>query len=239
MRMKIKLPAYFLLILYQIGFSQVERQFQAKITCDDFPLQGIEVLNLTSKKITKSDINGKFSVLVKVRDSLMFISKDYYYKKIMIDNGDLDNDNFIVSLVKKPEALDEVVVFSIKKFPKIKFDKNIANQIRLEKEANNPKPYGVYDGTIVNGMGTSFNLPFGKKKTQQIVFKELVRKNYNDLFFVETLKLKPDEIGLYLEFSDADPKSKTISENTSPLYFMDFLMSKKNEFRKMLALESK
>lgn len=237
--MKIKLPWYFLLILFQNSFSQVETQFQAKIICDDLPLQGIEVLNLTSKKTTKSDTNGKFSILVKAKDSLMFVSKDYYYKKIVVDFDDLDDDNFIVSLVKKPEVLDEVVVFSIKKFPKIKFDKNIANQIKIEKEANNPKPYGVYDGTIVNGIGTSIDLPFGKKKKKQIMFKELVRKNYNETFFLETLKLTSDEIGLYLEFCDADPLSKTISATTNPFIIIDFLMRKNNEFRKMLALESK
>lgn len=237
--MKIKLPAYFLLILYHIGFSQDERQFQAKIACEDFPLQGIEVLNLASKRTTITDINGTFSILGKEKDSLMFVSKNYNYKKILITNDNLNNKNFIISLVKKPEVLDEVVIFSLKKFPKIKFDKNIASQLTIEKAAKNPKPYGVYDGTIENGIGMTIPLGGVRKKIHEIEFKELVRKKYNDTFFLETLKLIPDEVGLYIEFCDADPISKKISETTNPLNFMDFLMRKKNEFRKMLALESK
>ena len=237
--MKIKLPVFIVVFVFQYGFTQTERFIQAKVFCEDFPLQGIEVLNLASKKTTITDSNGKFSILAKAKDTLMFVSKNYEYKKILLTKEDLKNNNLIISLNRKAEQLEEVVVFSIKKIPKIKFDKNIASQLTIEKAAKNPKPYGVYDGTIENGMGMTINLPSGRKKIHEIEFKELMKKSYNDRFYIETLKLKPEEIGLFIEFCDVDPKSKTVLKNSNPLKSMDFLMSKKIEFNKMLASENK
>lgn len=226
--MKIKLPVFFLFLVCQFGFSQTEKRIQAKVFCEDFPLQSIEVLNLASKRTTITDSNGKFSILAKAKDTLMFISKNYEYKKFLLQKEDLENNNLIISLTRKPEQLEEIVIISKISFPKIKFDKKIANQLKLGKEANNPKPIGVYDGTIPNGLGMTINFSSGRKKIHQIDFKELMKKNYKVSFYRETLKLKPEEIGLFIEFCDADPKSKTILENTNPLKLRDFLMSKKN-----------
>jgi hypothetical protein len=214
--MKIKPPFFFLFLLYQFGFSQTEKLIQAKVLCENFPLQSIEVLNLASKKTTNTDSNGKFSIMAKANDSLMFVSKNYEYNKMVLTKEDLKNNNLIISLNRKAEQLGEVFVFSMKKFPKIKFDKNIASQLTIEKAAKNPKPYGVYDGTIENGMGMTINLPSGRKKIHENEFKELMKKNYNDSFYIETLNLKPEEISLFIEFCDADPKSKTILKNTNP-----------------------
>ncbi len=226
-------------MMCQFGYSQTERLLQAKIQCEDFLLQGIEVLNLASKRTTITDSNGKFSILAKANDSLMFVSKNYEYKKIVLTKEDLKNNNLIISLNRKTEQLEEVVVFSMKKFPKIKFDKKIANQLTLEKEAMNPKPIGVYDGTIVNGFGIKKDLSSGKKKIEPIEFKKVMKKNYTDNFYIESLKLKPEQIGLFIEFCDVDHKSKTVIINTNPLKLMDFLMSKNIEFKKMLASENK
>lgn len=237
--MKIKLPFFFLLLVYQFGFSQTEKLIQAKVLCEDFPLQGIEVLNLASKKTTITDSNGKFSILAKAKDTLMFVSKNYEYKRFFLKKEDVEKNNIIIYLTRKMEQLEEIIVISKINFPKIKFDKNIASQLTIEKAAKNPKPYGVYDGTIENGMGMTINLPSGRKKIHEIEFKELMKKSYNDSFYIETLKLKPEEIGLFIEFCDADPKSKTILKNTNPLKSMDFLMSKKIEFKKMLTSENK
>ena len=82
--MKIKLPFLLLLLLCQFGFSQTEKLIQAKVFCEDFPLQSIEVLNLASKKTTITDSNGKFNILAKAKDTLMFISKNYEYKRFFL-----------------------------------------------------------------------------------------------------------------------------------------------------------
>jgi hypothetical protein len=235
--MKLKLLILSLFFVFQFGFAQTEKFIQGRVLCENFPLQGIEVLNLASKRTTITDANSRFSILAKAKDTLMFISKNYEYKKILVKKEDLERTNLIILLTQKPEQLEEVVVISKINFPKIKFDKNIASQLNIEKAAKNPKPFGVYDGSIENGIGMTINLSNGRKKIHPIEFKELIKKNYNDSFYIDTLKLKPEEIGLFIEYCDADPKSKIVIQNTNPLKLMDFLLIKSMEFQKLPALE--
>lgn len=234
--MKTKLFVLFFLILLQFGFSQNEKLIEGIVFCDNLPLQGIEIVNIVSEKTAITDIDGKFSILVKVEDMLVFVSKKYDYKRLIIDKEFLDKNNFTILLTRKPEQLEEVVVTKVS-FPIIKFDENIASQLNIEKAAANPKPFGVYDGTIENGIGMYINLTSIRKKIHQIEFKELAKTNYPEIFFIDTLKLKPEEVALFLEFCDADPKSKFVLEDTNPLVLIDFLLTKNVEFRKLPALK--
>lgn len=234
--MKNKLFVILFLFLFQFSFSQTEKLIQGRVLSADFPVEGIEIVNLVTEKNTTTDSNGRFRLLVKADDMLVFISEKYDYKRLFLDKEFLDKNNFIILLTRKPEQLEEVVVTKVS-FPKIKFDKNIASQLNIEKAANNPKPFGVYDGTIENGIAMYINLPFGHKKIHQIEFKELAKTNYPETFFTDTLKLKPEELALFLEFCDADPKSKIVLENANSLSLMDFLLAKNIEFKKLPALE--
>ncbi|QBN19988.1 carboxypeptidase-like regulatory domain-containing protein [Flavobacterium nackdongense] len=231
--MKEKLLLTFFLFSISGCFAQTQKLKKGKVLNENFPLQGIEVLNLNSKKTTKTDTNGEFSIAIEAKDSLMFISKNYHYKKICINKEDVNNNNLVINLTLKPEELEEVVVIKKKALPMIKFDKNIANQLTLEKAARNPKPYGVYDGTIENGIGVAIPLGGSRKKIHQIDFKELVKENTDEKYYAEILKLKPEEIGLFIEFCDADPNSKEVLKNTNPLKLMNFLLEKNREFKKL------
>ena len=236
--MKIKLPVCLVFLVFQFGFSQTEKLIQGRVLNGEFPLQGIEIVNLVTEKSTITDSNGRFSILAKVEDTLVLVSEKYDYKRLILDKEFLDKNNFTILLTQKPEQLEEVVVISKISFPKIKFDKNIASQLNIEKAAKNPKPYCVYDGTIENGIAMYINLPFGRKKIPEIEFKELAKTNYEEIFFINTLKLKPEEVALFLEFCDADPKSKTILNN-NPLSLMDFILTKNIEFKKLPTTEKK
>jgi hypothetical protein len=224
------------LFLFQFSFSQTEKLIQGRVLCDDFPVQGIEIVNLVTEKNTTTDSNGRFRLLVKADDMLVFISEKYDYKRLFLDKEFLDKNNFIILLTRKPEQLEEVVVTKIS-FPKIKFDKNIASQLNIEKAANNPKPFGVYDGTIENGIGMIINLSGSRKKIPEIEFKKIATATCNQNYFNKTLQLKPEEVALFLEFCDADPKSKIVLENVNSLSLMGFLFEKNIEFKKLIVLE--
>ena len=71
------------------------------------------------------------------------------------------------------------------------------------------------------------------KGTPQIEFKQLARNSCDEKFYHLTLKLKPDQIELFLEFCDADPKSKTVAESNNVLTVIDFLFEKNIEFKKL------
>ncbi|WP_396187412.1 carboxypeptidase-like regulatory domain-containing protein [Flavobacterium sp.] len=237
--MKVKLVILSLFFIIQFGFSQTEKPIKGKVTSDDFAIQGVEILNLRSKKTTITNTDGDFSIMAKAKDTLMFIAKNYQYKKVILEMEHNEKNKLLISLVRKPEELEEVVVISKIAFPKIKFDKNITSQLTIEKAAINRKPTGVYDGTIENGMGITIPLGSGRKKIHQIEFKELIKKTNDENYYLEILKLKPEELGLFIEFCDADPKSKKVLENSNPLKILDFLFLKNIEFKKLNASEKK
>ena len=246
--MKIKLPLLFLFLVFQFGFSQTEKLIQGRVFYDDFPVQGIEIVNLVTEKSTITDTNGRFSILAKVEDMLVFVSEKYDYKRVFLDKEFFDKNNLIISLARKPEQLDEVVVTKASFHSTGLFSQEVADEIKLEKGKYRNRT--IYDGTIENGAdlmrigGMILDLFIKKKEykkeiVSKIEFKELVKTNYTETFFVNTLKLKPEEVSLFLEFCDADPKSKTVLENTNPLKLMDFLFAKNVEFKNIIALENK
>lgn len=236
-----------LLFVFQFGFSQTEKLITGKVLHEKFPVGKVEVANFNSKKTTVTNAAGEFSIWVKSGDALLFISKNHDIKKVILDQSDINKNNLLISLILKPEQLEEVV---ITKIPSIKWEKDTKweqqklDQLALEKAAKAVKNPGVYQGTIENGMdlmrigGMIMNL-FKKEKEkikeapQKIEFITLAKSSCDQKFYIETLKLKPDEIPLFLQFCDADPKSKTLMENHNILSMMDFLSNKNIEFKKL------
>jgi hypothetical protein len=244
---QIKFVVFFLFIIVQISFSQSETVYKGKILCNNFPIENIEIINLNSEKSAFSNSAGEFSIVAKSEDVVVFASKLYDYKRISVLPEYLNNCIQIISLILKPEQLEEVV---ITKIPSIKWEKDTKweqeklDQLALEKVARTPKILGINNGTIENGMdfkrigGMIFGL-FAKEKEKikisppKIEFVALAKTNCNQKFYIETLNLKPEEIELFLQFCDADPKSKIVAQNNNTLVMMDFLFAKNLEFKKL------
>jgi hypothetical protein len=243
---KIYFSLLLLFAVLQSGFSQTDKLINGKVLHEQFPVAKVEVASFNSKKTTITNPAGEFSILVKAGDALLFISKHHHIKKIVVDQNTIDQNNLIISLILKPEELEEVV---ITKMPSIKlstdkgYEQGKLDKYALEKSARSLKT-GVYNGSIENGMdlmrigGMILGLFIKekervKKSSPQIEFTALAKSSCDEKFYIETLKLKPDEIPLFLQFCDADPKSKTLLENSNILSMMDFLSTKNIEFKKL------
>ncbi|MFM9825532.1 hypothetical protein [Flavobacterium sp.] len=240
---QIKFVIFFLFLIVHISFSQSETVYKGKILCNNFPIQKIEIINLNSEKSTFSNSAGEFSIVAKSEDIVVFASILYDYKKISVQPENLNNHIQIISLIKKPEELKEVIITKIK-WQHIGSDKNASNQIALDKMQSQIKNPFIYDGSITNGLdfikigGLIIDL-FKKDKTEiknkipEIQFYELAKnKNYQE-YYSKSLNLKPDEIELFLQFCGADPKSKIVAQKNNSLVMMDFLFAKNLEFKKL------
>lgn len=242
--MKIKLLSTFVLFSSQISFSQT---INGKIVFNNYTIPNVEIINSNSRTLCISDANGYFSITAKMDDTLLFIAKNYELKKIIVNPFITNDKNLIIELTLKAEELKEVVITkipSIKLSSGSKYEVDKLDEYGLEKSAYTPKVIGVNMGTIENGidfirMGGMIGGLFKKekepvKKEKNIIpFKDLAKTSCNQNYFLETLKLKPDEIELFLEFCDADPNSKTIAESNNILVTMDFLFKKNLEFKKL------
>ena len=92
----------------------------------------------------------------------------------------------------------------------------------------------VYDGKIdkaINYSHAIFDKP-KEKIEEDDRFKKLVIAYCPHDFFVQNLKLKPEEKEIFLNFCDVDPQSKILLEHPNALAFMEFLNAKNEEFKK-------
>ena len=238
---QIKFVVIFLILIIQISFSQSKTVYKGKILCNNFPIENIEIINLNSEKSAFSNSAGEFSMDANAKDILVFASKIYEVKRITIQPENLNNSLQIISLIKKPEELKEVIVTKIK-WQHIGSDKNASSQIDLDKKQSQIKNPFIYDGSIINGVdfikiGSSLIDLFKKDKDEtkrhapEIPFYELAKNTFYEEYCAKTLKLKSDEIALFLQFCDADPKSKMVAKNYNTLEMMDFLFQKSIEFK--------
>lgn len=234
------------LVLFASPFS-FSQTIKGKIVFKNYAIPNVEVINSNSRILTISDAKGHFSIDAKTNDILIFIARNYEPAKIVINPLIINDNDLIIELVLKAEELKEVVITkipSIKLGSDTKFEQEKLDKYALDKAARTPKVIGVNMGTIENGMdfirmGRDFAKILKKEKEPVKVektivpFKNLAKKSCNENYFLETLKLKPEEIELFLEFCDADPNSKTISTSSNTLVTMDFLFKKNIEFKKL------
>jgi hypothetical protein len=240
---QIKFVVFFLFLIIRISFSQTETVYKGKILCDNFPVENVEIINLNSEKSAFSNSAGEFSIAAKSEDIVVFASKLYDYKRIFVLPEYLNNLIQIISLIKKPEELKEVIITKVK-WQHVGSDKNASNQIALYKMQSQIKNPFIYDGSITNGLdfikiGRLIIDLFKKDKTEikkqipEIQFNELAKSSIYQEYYTKSLKLKPDEIALFIQFCNADPKSKIVEANNNSLAMMDFLYSKNLEFKKL------
>ena len=207
-----------------------------KVVSQNNAIKGAEVINKTAQTSTTTNDLGEFSIAANVKDSLFFISKDYFISRLKVTSQNIETRNLVVNMVLKPEELNEVVVSNIK-FKPIQLTSQEIEEIKL----NSGRPTGF--GTITNGIDF---IHIGKKiyallakekeikpKTREIDFKKLLTTSVPPDFFTKQLSLKPEEKELFIEFCDADPKSKTLLEHSNILTTMDFLFAKNDEFKKL------
>ncbi|MFV8362865.1 hypothetical protein ACNQGO_05685 [Flavobacterium sp. ZT3P35] len=247
--MKTKLLAsIFIFIFYQSGLAQGNKSIRGQVYFDKTAATKVEVINATAKTVTLTNAEGKFTIGINVNDQLVFVAKNHEIKEMKISIAVLNQGDIKISLSPKVEELKEVIVQSM---PSIKLSKDAKweqaklDQYTLEKNAKKLKNSGVYTGNIENGMdlkriGGMILKLFLKEKEEvkkvaitDIDFITLAKSSCDQKFYMETLKLRSDEIALFLQFCEADPKSKTLLENSTVLSMMDFLSIKNIEFKKL------
>jgi hypothetical protein len=241
-----KLKIAFLFLFFQIGFSQSEKTIKGTVLLDNFPMAKVDVVNFNSKKSTLTDTEGKFTLTGKLGEILIFIAKGFDLKRVVIDaDMMLKQDNLIV-LVKKPEELQEVLIVktpSIQLSKDQKFEQSKLDEIDMDKLQKTLKNTGVYDGQTAGidfiRLGKMMARLFAKEKEivkaepPLIVFKDLVKNNFKPDFYTKTLHLKEEEVALFLEFCDVDPKARSLEKSNNQLMLLDFLHQKRDEFKKI------
>ncbi|RKR09800.1 hypothetical protein C8C83_1450 [Flavobacterium sp. 90] len=234
--MKVKLLTTISFLTYQLSISQTEKLLKGKVHSETILLKDVEVINKTAKTSTRTNELGEFSILVNVKDSLIFYTKDYSFKRLKVTSEIIESKNILIEMSLKPEELKEVVLTTIK-FEKIKLDKEAIQSIKNIKISRDLNRYisGYNDGRMP--WGVDYNISLDKKprknKKEQIDFKRLAQNLCSPGFFIDELKLNPNEKDLFLEFCETDSKSEDLLKSGNTLSIMDFLYAKNTQFQKL------
>ena len=242
--MRVKLLTTISFFTCQLSISQTEKLLHGKVVAQDLPLKNVEVINKTAKISTRTNELGEFEIAVNIKDSLLFFSKDFLFTRLKVTAENIQSNSFIVNMIAKPKELKEVVVLN-KESKTVWLSKEEIEQIKLNahKSKEGLKIAGYKEAVMP--LGTDFiylakqirNLfkkeEAPKKESPKIDLNQLIKTTLNPDFFTKDLKLKPEETALFIEFCDADPKSKTLLNNPNILALMDFLYAKNDEFKKL------
>jgi hypothetical protein len=176
--------------------ESAEKWIKGQITADAIPLQGISVINTSSKIISVSDQNGNFSIVAKEGDVLSFSAVDYEPLRKIINKQGFKLGSIVVNMTPTSIELKEVIVNG---HPEISAE-NLGiiprDQIKLT-----PAERKVYTATSTN-TDALLNYFSGRtkmlKKEVAIEKKELLLAKleylFEDKYYIETLKVPQEFI---------------------------------------------
>lgn len=250
MKSKIGILALCLFCQFCFGQKLTRIPLHGQVVNDSIKVETGVVFNINSKTGSVINEQGFFTILAKVNDTLVFSSLAFKSRKIQLTQKDFSYSILRVKLDVLVKQLVEVVVYAKKSIRPITGNSQaIVDQQYFDNEKSTPINRTMPpDGTIENGMNFvrmyKDVLKTLKIKNSQrtdfitpVNFTEVVMKKVSYTFFTNTLKLKDDEIGLFLIFCENDSKSKTLLKPESELDLINFLITKNNEFHRITTFE--
>ena len=96
------------LLVFNIASSQ-QINLHGKVI-NDFDIEGIHILNKTSKYNTVTNEFGEFAIRVQVLDTIMFSSVKYEIKELIITDGIYNKKSINIKLKELVNELDEVLI---------------------------------------------------------------------------------------------------------------------------------
>jgi hypothetical protein len=242
-----------LLLSTQFCFSQVltRKTIHGKVVNDSIALESGLVFNVNAKTGSVIDGKGFFSILGKVNDTLVFTSLGFKSKKVVLTQKDISSSFYRIKLNAVANELLSVVIYA-KHGPHPEF----ANSQKIVDTQYYDDKQSSPDNILMMPTGTGDPNNMDVIRVYNKIFKNLLKRNpekedlVSDMsftsvamqsvsysFFTDKLKIKDDEVGLFLVFCENDPKSKSFTNSNQEFEIMDFLINKNTEFKKVAMLD--
>ncbi|TGD57743.1 hypothetical protein [Flavobacterium humi] len=215
---QILLFLFFLLV--QNSFSQT--LLKGKVVSEASNLDGIHVINLSNKKNTLTENSGFFSILAKPSDTLMFSGVLVKGLQIVLKPTDFSENLLFIRLKPQVNQLDEVIIKNYSEINAVSLGivpKSVKSYTPAQRKlrtasAAYPNLYagGMAGGSV--GLDPLLNAISGRtamlKKEVAVETREKLQekldKMYEEIFFVETLKIPVEYIKGFQIFTLDDEK---------------------------------
>ena len=241
--MKTNLKILLLFLLSQTCISQIKERkvLHGQVMNDSIKVENVIVFNVNSKTGKVVSFDGSFEINARERDTLIFSIFSFKSLKLVLTEKQLNEYPLIVKVEPLYYKLKEVVVSKNKINPVPKNTQKIVDKQYFGDQQSSLKNEFVYDGTT-NGVNFvrlyKDVIKLLKKKnpkrtdfTSDVNFTEVAMQRIKYSFYTNTLKLKDEEIKLFLVYCENDSKSKSVMKTKSDFELMDFMIEKNKEFK--------
>ena len=245
--------------------QDLSKTMEGKVYSEDGDVAATHVLNTTTKKAAITDINGYFSIVVSLNDTLVFSAVQYKRKEIVVHDGILESTFLSVPLEESNIALDEVIVMPYNLTGELGRDMNkmdvepvvsatslglpnthvkpLMQSERLLREASmGPFSIGMLTTIPFNPMInaiTGRTKMLKKRVARDIKYNksQQLRTQFADSLFVLQLKIPLGKIDDFLYFCEVDPNFNTIVDSQDLFAIWEFIKQKSVVYRKNNGLD--
>ena len=222
-------------LFVQVGFGQhIERKvLKGRIVADSIEVENLTIFNITSNVGAVTNVDGKFSVKARATDTLFIQGISYDSKKYILTDKDFWLEELEIRLQIRVTELNEVEITpytltgiieeDIKRiqvygdgFAKIDAKKVMyyEDDVRIGTPVNTAmlNVFAPTVGFIFSSKGNSKQV-FEERRQRDIQsksFSDHMFERFSHNFFVETLKLKHEDIPLFLQYAEMPAKDLSL-----------------------------
>ena len=253
----------FFIVLPTLTFSQNDRLkvLRAIVFSDSIQVERLSIMNVTTGTYTITDDLGQFSIFAKEDDVLFISGVTSESKELILKESDFNDMIFKIYIKEKINQLDEVKIAPFKlsgdlvydakriqlkpafkqELPKLDISNLEITGVKTRAENMfNAKPTNGVDlikvGGMITGLFKGSSKSYKPIPIKEITFEEYsneVKVRFSTPFFQETLKLKNEEINLFIIYSFTNEvQTKKLLDASNGLALVDFLISKSEQFHK-------
>lgn len=238
----------------QLCFGQLltRKTLHGKVVNDSVAIENGLVFNLNAKTGDLIDKKGTFSILAKANDTLLVTSLGFKSQKVILSSSDVNSSFYKIKLHSVANELHSVIVYAKHHISNSEFGntQKIVDTQYFDDNQSSP------DNILMMPSGTGDPNNMDVIRVYNKVFKNLFKSHPNKSdfvsdvsftnvaihsvdysFFTDVLKLKDDQIGLFLLYCENDPKSKSLVEHNTQFEIIDFLVAKSDSFKNIASVE--
>jgi len=234
-----------IIILFSITLYSQKREFiKGKLLYKNTNVPAANVINNSAQFATITDSNGEFEIPVIEGDEVIFSSVQYKIRTIKVSSEMIRKRRIIVSVNESITELDEVVVTpgNTEKFLDLKeeefkgFDYSNDKSTKIEnKLTDNRVMSNGIDFVNVTKLILKALSNNNKKDKSTIKPSEILPYVFDDIFFLQDLDLKQDQITGFLEYIDNKIPSEELLKQSQKLQLIDFLIKESEKYIKDLS----
>ena len=236
---------------------------RGKIVADSLNVENVTVNNVNTNLSAVTDRFGEFWINAREHDTLVFSGLAFEAKSMVVEKSDFEFEMLKIKLGMVVNALKEVIIYPTKLTGNLDSDSRkiktkeillpasgklptkyyeVDANTKIKTNPSNPVMESALQGVNFLALGKLIKNIFVKPKPKStelpyvepdMIFADAVKLKFSYHFFTETLKIKHEEIGLFLNFCDTpEVREKRLLSSEKTFELTDYLISKGEEFHK-------